>query len=467
MTFRSWRFIAAVLVLQLAIAASPAATAAQRSRPNILFLLADDQRFDTIRALGNKEILTPHLDRLVSAGTTFTHAYIMGGDNAAVCIPSRAMLLTGRTLFHAQPFVKGTTLPEIMRQSGYMTFGTGKWHNPPEVYARGFAAGGNIFFGGMLDHMKVPVNDFDLLGRYPKEKQYYAEKFSSELFSDAAIRFLRQHEGPEPFFIYLPYAAPHDPRMAPKQFRDLYQDENIVLPRNFMAEHPFDNGEMDVRDERLAPWPRTPETIRKHIADYYAMVTHLDAQVGRVLAALDESGHGADTVIIFTADNGLALGQHGLMGKQSMYEHSVHVPLIISGPGIPKGKRSDGFAYLFDIFPTICEISGIPVPESVEGRSLVPVITGQKESLRNTLFFAYRNIQRAIRDERYKVIEYFVGANGKGTRKTQLFDLVSDPWEMRDLAMDSKYSEQLGHLRKEMARWIREVGDPKRFTIDD
>lgn len=234
-----------------------------------------------------------------------------------------------------------------------------------------------------------------------------------------------------------------------------------------MAEHPFDNGEMDVRDERLAPWPRTPETIRKHIADYYAMVTHLDAQVGRVLAALDESGHGTDTVIIFTADNGLALGQHGLMGKQSVYEHSVHVPLIISGPGIPKGKRSDGFAYLFDIFPTICEISGIPVPESVEGRSLVPVITGQKESLRNTLFFAYRNIQRAIRDERYKVIEYFVGANGKGTRKTQLFDLVSDPWEMRDLAMDSKYSEQLGHLRKEMARWIREVGDPKRFTIDD
>ena len=399
--------------LQLAIAASPVAKAAQRSRPNILFLLADDQRFDTIRALGNKEILTPYLDKLVSTGTTFTNAYIMGGDNAAVCIPSRAMLITGRTLFRAQPFVKGTTLPEIMRQSGYATFGTGKWHNPREVYSWGFTAGSNIFFGGMIDHMKVPVNDFDPLGIYPKEKQHYAEKFSSELFSDAAIQFLRQHEGPEPFFIYLPYTAPHDPRMAPKQFRDLYQDEKIVLPRNFMAEHSFDNGEMNVRDEQLAPRPRTPETIRKHIADYYAMITHLDAQIGRVLAALEESGQAAKTVIVFAADNGLAVGRHGLMGKQSVYEHSVHVPLIISGPGIPKGKRIDAFAYLFDIFPTICEVSGIPVPETVEGRSLVPVITSQKESLRNTLFFAYRNIQRAVRDERYKLIEYSSGPTAK------------------------------------------------------
>src|SRR5262245_53990441 len=226
----TWRFTTAVFGLQLVFAGFTSAKAAQRNRPNILFLLADDQRFDTIRALGNKEIVTPHLDKLVSRGTTFTRAYIMGGDNAAVCVPSRAMLLTGRTLFHAQPFVKGTTLPEIMRQSGYATFGTGKWHNPPEVYSWGFTAGSNIFFGGMSDHLKVPVSDFDPLGKYPKEKQHYAANFSSELFSDAAIQFLRRHKGPEPFFIYLPYTAPHDPRMAPSQFRDLYRDEEMVLP---------------------------------------------------------------------------------------------------------------------------------------------------------------------------------------------------------------------------------------------
>jgi arylsulfatase A-like enzyme len=467
MTSGTWRFIAAVFGLQLAFAVSTSAKAAQRNRPNILFLLADDQRFDTIRALGNKEILTPHLDKLVSTGTTFTRAYIMGGDNAAVCVPSRAMLLTGRTLFHAQPFVKGTTLPEIMRQSGYATFGTGKWHNPPEVYSRGFTAGSNVFFGGMSDHLKVPVNDFDPSGKYPKEEQHFAGNFSSELFSDAAIQFLRQHKGQEPFFIYLPYTAPHDPRMAPKQFRDLYRDEKIVLPKNFMAEHPFDNGEMNVRDEQLAPRPRPPEIIRKHIADYYAMISHLDAQIGRVLAALEESGQAGNTVIVFAADNGLAVGQHGLMGKQNVYEHSVHVPLIIAGPDIPKGKRIDAFVYLFDIFPTLCEVSGIPVPETVEGRSLVPVITGQKAALRNTLFFAYRNVQRAVRDDRYKLIEYFVGADGKGTRITQFFDLAGDPWETRDLATDSKHAENLGRLRKEIARWMKEVEDPGRLTIYD
>jgi arylsulfatase A-like enzyme len=197
------------------------------------------------------------------------------------------------------------------------------------------------------------------------------------------------------------------------------------------------------------------------------MISHLDAQIGRVLAALEESGQAGNTVIVFAADNGLAVGQHGLMGKQNVYEHSVHVPLIIAGPDIPKGKRIDAFVYLFDIFPTLCEVSGIPVPETVEGRSLVPVITGQQAALRNTLFFAYRNVQRAVRDDRYKLIEYFVGADGKGTRKTQFFDLAGDPWETRDLATDSKYSENLGRLRKEMARWMKEVEDPKRLTIYD
>jgi arylsulfatase A-like enzyme len=363
--------------------------------------------------------------------------------------------------------VRETTLPEIFKQAGYATFGTGKWHNPPEVYSWGFTAGSNIFFGGMSDHLKVPVNDFDPAGKYPKSAQRYAGNFSSELFSDAAIQFLRQYQGPDPFFIYLSYTAPHDPRMAPKQFRDLYRDREIPLPRNFMGGHPFDNGEMNVRDEQLAPWPRTPETIRKHIADYYAMVTHLDAQVGRVLAALDETGHGADTVIIFTADNGLALGQHGLMGKQSVYEHSVHVPLIIAGPRIGQGRRIDAPVYLFDIFPTLCDLSGTTVPQSVEGQSLVPLIAGQRAGLRDTLFFAYRNLQRAVRDQRYKLIEYFTGPDGKGTRKTQLFDLARDPWEIRNLATDSEYSAVVGRLRQEMARWMREIDDPSRLTIDD
>ncbi|KPL09411.1 hypothetical protein AMJ85_06655, partial [candidate division BRC1 bacterium SM23_51] len=331
-------------------------------RPNVLFLFSDDQRHDTIRALGNKEILTPNMDSLVRAGVSFTHACIMGSMRGAVCMPSRAMLMSGRTLFHVPEDLAGTTtFPELLKEAGYATFGTGKWHNQPESFARSFTTGGKIFFRGMSNHLQVPVCDFSPDGKYPKNKRYMGEKFSSELFSDAAIEFLRQHKGDQPFLAYVSYTAPHDPRMAPKKYADMYDPEKITLPKNFMPEHPFDNGEMKVRDEGLAPWPRTPEIVRQHIADYYAMITHLDAQIGRVLAALEETGHAQDTIIIFSGDNGLAVGQHGLLGKQNLYEHSGCVPLIISGPGLPEGEKRDALCYLLDVFPTLCDLVGLAV----------------------------------------------------------------------------------------------------------
>jgi len=438
---------------------------AQMNRPNIIFFFADDQRFDTIRALGNEEIITPNLDSLVQTGTAFTNAYIMGSMSGAVCVPSRAMLLTGRTLFHLQGQgnvipQEHVTFPEVLRKAGYTTFHTGKWHQDPRSLTRCFSGGAKIFFGGMADQFNVPVFDFEPAGKYPKENKYIGQgKHSSELFSDAAIAFLRSHKEDRPFFLYVAYTAPHDPRKMPNEYLDMYDPAKIMLPRSFMPEHPFDNGEMKVRDEQLASWPRTPQEVCRHLAEYYAMITHLDVQIGRVLAALNQTKHARNTIIIFAGDNGLAVGRHGLMGKQNLYEHSVHVPLIIGGPGIPQGRKCNTFCYLLDIYPTLCELVGLPIPSSVEGHSIVPVIRSPKSKIRDTLFFAYKDVQRGLRDERYKLIEYLVNGN----RTTQLFDLQLDPWEVSNLADSPSHIKHLRQLRRELVRWKNELGDNSTF----
>ena len=454
-------------------------------KPNILFLFTDDQRFNTIHVLGNDHIITPNMDSLVRNGTTFTNAYIMGGTSPAVCAPSRAMLLTGRTLFHVAKQglwqydipSEHITMPEAFRKEGYTTFGTGKWHNGPGAYTRSFSAGDKIFFGGMSDHYRVPFCDFDPAGTYPEgedlqelrkmARESKKGQHSSELFSDAAIRFLGNHSDETPFFMYVSYTAPHDPREMPEEFRNMYNPETIPLPENFLPEHPFDNGELKIRDEALAPWPRTPEIIRRHIADYYAMITHLDSQIGRILETLKETGQAENTIIVFAGDNGLAVGCHGLMGKQNCYEHSVHVPLIMCGPGIPAGEKRDAFCYLNDIFPTLCDITDMAVPGTVEGMSLLPAIRDFEQKTRDTLSFAYMDFQRSVRDRRYKLIEYMVD----NTQTTQLFDLLNDPGERNNLAGEPAAEIHVKRLRNELLRWKDDLGDTGSFwegyDIDD
>ena len=445
----------------LVVSVTQAASAPATTPPNVLFLLSDDQRFDTINALGNAEILTPNLDRLVHRGFAFTHAFIMGSGQPAVCVPSRAMLMTGRTLFRATAtFTSGTIpaalplWPEVMRQAGYDSFIIGKWHNDRASLARAFNGGGAIFLSGMADHAKLPVYDFDPTRAYAKTNERIATKFSSELFADAAIEFLRERKTEKPFFLYVAFTAPHDPRTPPKEFASLYPPEKIRLPKSFLREHPFDNGEMRVRDEQLLPWPRTPEAVRKEIASYYAMITDLDAQIGRILEALEKSGRGTNTIIVFASDNGLAVGRHGLLGKQNLYEHSVRVPLVLAGPGIPKGKRSDALCYLFDLFPTVCELTGVPVPATVEGKSLVPVLRGQQKKVRNEVFGAYRDVQRMVREEEWKLIYY------PKIERWQLFDVRHDPGELNDRSADAKQVARLAAMKENLSAQQKELGDP-------
>lgn len=429
------------------------------ARPNFLVLFTDDQRFDAIGALRSDQLRTPNMDRLVRDGVTFSNTYIMGSVHGAVCMPSRAMLLTGRNLFSLPTSVTVTwsvpaeqqgdcpyvTMPEHFRNAGYETFVTGKWHNGRKLLARGFTAGAEIFFGGMSDHLAVPVYDFDPEGEYGGEPRK-AEKFSSELFADAAIEFLSSRQSGQPFLAYVSFTAPHDPRMAPREYAEMYDPAGIELPPNFLPEHPFPIPDLRVRDEMLTPHPRTPDVVREHIAAYFAMITHLDAQIGRILDALDRSGLSDDTYIILAGDNGLAVGQHGLLGKQSIYEHSSRVPLIIAGPGLPRGERREALCYLHDVFPTMCDLAGLEKPDSIQTRSLAGAARSATVEVRDAVFLAYskghkspKRYQRGVRHGDWKLIE----THFDGEITHQLFNLRQDPWEMRNLAVDSAHAERL------------------------
>jgi len=450
---------AVVIVLVLLLFSVRGSAAA---RPNILFLFADDQRADTIAAHGNPHIRTPNLDKLVASGFSFRRNYVFGGNSGAICVPSRAMLMSGKTWFKVDaPTLKDTKLlPELLGENGYITFATGKWHNGEPSWLRSFQRGRAVMFGGMSDHTQVPIRDLGPDGRLAPQR--IGKKFSSELFADAAIDFLKNHDGKQPFFAYVAFTAPHDPRQPPPKYRKAYYRRPPPLPPNFLPQLPFDNGMMDGgRDENLGAWPRTAGMVRDQLAEYYGLITHLDEQVGRILAALRRSGRAENTIIIYAADNGLALGSHGLLGKQSVFEHSARVPLIIAGPGIPRGGSTAVFTYLFDLFPTLCDVLGLQPPAGLEGESLRPLWEGRKERVRESVFLPFMQFQRAVRDDRWKLIAY------PKIGHLQLFDLQTDPHETDNLINHPENAAHVARLQGLMKQWQAKVGDNLQLPVED
>lgn len=458
----------------------------EEEKPNILFLFTDDQRYGTIGALQQDEVITPNLDKLVERGLTFTNTYIFGAPHGAVCAPSRAMLMTGRFYFSLTPNVYAPwtvpqseigkcdilTFPEYFKANGYKTFATGKQHNGSDWLERGFDKCKAVFLGGMTKHFGTQVQDFDSVSGW---SELYAnnEKFSSEVFADAAVDFIKNDTNEKPFLMYVAFTAPHDPRTAPEEYHKLYPPEKIVLPGNFMPEHPFPIADMRIRDEVLAAFPRKAEEVQKHISDYYAMITATDVQIGRILDELQKSGKAENTIIVFSGDNGLAVGQHGLIGKQNVYEHSIKVPLVFCGPGIPKNKKTEAFAYLHDVFPTLCGLIHLEIPESVETKNLAPVIWGEQESVREAMHFGYnswpgdivnsknkqdngRGVHRAVRKGDWKLIE----SSKDGVVTEQLFNLKLDPFELNNVADELQYSDKKEELLAELNKLINETGDP-------
>jgi len=250
---------------------------------------------------------------------------------------------------------------------------------------------------------------------------------------DDARGFIEQAaQREEPFFMYLAFNAAHDPRQSPKEYVDRYPADQLKVPASFLPEYPFKDGMgcgRDLRDERLAPFPRTPYSIRVNRQEYYALITHMDHQIGLILEALEKSGKADNTWIFFTADHGLAIGHHGLMGKQNMYDDSVRVPFIVKGPGVPKGKKIDAPIYLQDVMPTTLELAGVKRPDHVEFQSLLPLIKGKTgKSAYDAVYGGYLELQRAVTYEGHKLILY------PKIQKARLFNLKNDPLEMKDLA---------------------------------
>ena len=395
--------------------------------PNILLINTDDQRFDTIRALGNPEIQTPALDGLVRRGFVFSNLYSQGGLVGAMCLPSRTMLMTGRTVFRIpernQPIPAGmTVLAQAFEKAGYRTFHYGKR--------------GNTY---------LPASEAFQTKLYSKEA-FDVRADQPEAHANQVIEWMRAG-GQGPFFIYMAPPVPHDPRSAPQRFVEMYDPARLTLPKNYMPEHPFDNGDLRIRDEMLAAFPRTPEEMRRHLADYYATITCLDHHLGRIFEALP-----ANTLVLFTSDQGLAVGgRHGLMGKQNLYEH-FKSPCIVAGPGVRRG-RSDALVHMHDLFPTLCDLAGVPIPSSVEGHSLAPIIRGQKRAVREQAFAVYKDVQRMVRRGPWKLIWY------PKAGRYQLFDVVRDPWELNDRSNDPAQAARLAKMRRLLAAEQDRHGD--------
>ncbi|MCH7728807.1 MAG: sulfatase-like hydrolase/transferase, partial [Planctomycetes bacterium] len=287
-------------------------------------------------------------------------------------------------------------------------------------------------------------------------------KHWSEVVGDDAIGFLSLAANREnPFFMYIAFNAPHDPRQAPQSYVDKYPLEKVQVPRNYLSEYPYKDAigcGKGLRDEKLGPFPRTEHAVKVHRQEYYAIITHMDAQIGRILDALKKSGKEDNTYIFFTADHGLAVGHHGLFGKQNMYDHSVRVPFMVAGPGIEKNKQNDTRIYLQDIMPTTLELAGIDKPDHVEFKSLRPLIDGKQQQHYDAIYGAYLQVQRMVTYGDYKLILY------PKIGKSRLYNLRDDPSEMIDLADDPKHAGTVKKLFTKFLQLQKDTGDKLDLT---
>ena len=463
-----------------------------QEKPNILFIFADDQTFESLGSVNNAEVKTPNLDRLAEQGILFTHAFNQGAWTPAVCVSSRLMLNTGSFLWkaaryntNAEKVLKKYSYGEksvkienkkpqtywslLMKDAGYETYMSGKWHvnTPAEkifdhtVHIRpGMPKQSKARY-----QRKFIAGETDIWTPYDTSFGGYWQggKHWSEVLGDDAVTFLKEAgQKDKPFFMYLAFNAPHDPRQSPKRFVDMYPLEKISIPKSFMPEYPYNEAAASgrkLRDERLAPFPRTEYSVKVNRQEYYAIISHMNEQIGRILDALEKSGKRDNTYIFFTADHGLALGDHGFIGKQNLYDRSIRVPLIIVGPDVPKNRQNDELVYLQDIMPTTLQLASIEKPAQVDFHSLLPLAKSETQSSAYpAVYGAYLNRQRMVRTKDYKMIIY------PSITKARLYNIKNDLNELNDLADNPAYKNIMKKLFQKLFKLQEETGDQQDLT---
>ncbi|QDV23517.1 sulfatase-like hydrolase/transferase [Aureliella helgolandensis] len=463
------------------------------SKPNILFILADDQSpMDFGFYNPEASLQTPVLDQLAKEGMVFDAAYHMGSFSGAVCTPSRHMIMSGRTVWHlpigpgakshCPPNLETNTLAAVFNRAGYSTMRTCKRGNSYEAANQQFTV------------------------RQDATKRGGTEETGSAWHATQVLEYLNDRESNKdssPFLIYYGFSHPHDTRDGTPELLEKYgavnhTDKNSLppsdpdqppLPANYLPTHPFPHGHPGLRDEVAVSgvWgKRDPQTIRNEIGRYDACSENIDIQIGRVLDKLDAMGELDNTYVIYTADHGMAVGRHGLQGKQNLYEHTWRVPLVVKGPGIQPGSRAPGNVYLLDTLATLCDLAGVEPPASNEGISFKPVLERQQDVVRDVLYGAYcggtKPGMRCVRKGDWKLIQYDVLDHT--VQEKQLFNLAENPLEFLDqhhapeviaqtgvtpkanqtnLANDPQHAEKLAEMEALLLAEMRRLDDPYRM----
>ncbi|HUQ93343.1 MAG TPA: sulfatase [Bryobacteraceae bacterium] len=428
-------------------AAAAAGMAQPRKRPNILFLMPDQLRAQSLGFMGNSEVRTPHLDKLAAGSLVFTNTFA----NTPVCCPARANILTGKYA-HRNGMVANdlrlreseTTLSSLLAPAGYRTGFIGKWHLDGGKRLPGFIPPGPRRHGfEFWAANECSHNHFNTQYFRDTPDPIPMKRFEAEGWTDLAIEFLRSPENQRrPFFLTVQMGPPHDPYKAPPEFAKLYDPAKLTMRPNWQP-------------VAGAPGP-------KEIAEYYGMITAVDHQIGRLLDTLDQQGLARDTIVLVSSDHGDMLGSHGLRLKRKPWEESIRVPGILRYPAKIAPRRTDAFFSHVDFAPTLLGLCGLPAPRSMQG---VDLMRTSPDSAFFQIFGPYKGDGtgdgwRGVRTRNHMYARF-------ENRPWVLYDLAKDPGEMNNLVDDPASKALLAEMEAKLKRWMERTGDSWKYDWHD
>lgn len=441
--------------------------AQEDTRPNILFIAADDLN-NHEGTYGQHYVQTPHFDRLAKSGVQFNKAY----NQFPLCSPSRSSLMTGRTpdvtrvydlQTHFREILPGVvTLPQLFKQQGYFTARVGKIYHygvPSQIGTNGLDD--SISWQMRINPKGRDKTEESLVKNLTPDRHLGSalaylnaagtdEEQTDGLIATEAIKLLEQRKNEqEPFFLAIGFFRPHTPYIAPKKYFDLYPQETVPLPKQLPND--LDDIPEDALFTKPAHWGLDEQQQKEALRAYYASISFMDAQLGRVLDALDRLGLAENTIVVFWSDHGYNVGQHGQWMKQSLFETSARVPLIFRVPKIGGGKKSNRTVELLDIYPTLAELANLPAPADLDGKSLVPLLKDPVAIWEKAAYTQVKRpngvVGRSVRTERWRYTEWNEGKAG-----AELYDHDKDPDEFNNLVADAHYQAVRTSLKGELKK---------------